>query len=290
MIFVINIFQFSPLKLKAIGRILRHLRSFSSSVIVRFHHDAERDMALQSFQCKKMEGHEIILNQTGRALVDSKASIFVVNLENETCSEFIKMFRRYGNVVRVVRPRSPVCGLLAPYGFIQYEKEMEALLAINSISPLNLRATTLNLRATTPDYMFNKYEKRFEDFLAIHCKKAKPTGNPTTPYNLPRTFGPLAYLEAARVKKPLDRFCDSYAEPNSIRVFNISRRNSYKLNELLGNQYDLLCTRFSIDHDNASCAHFQFLYSKDKKAAMKDLYQSGYSIIEVSNMWRISNL
>ena len=89
-----------------------------------------------------MEGHEIILNKTGVNLEDTKASICVVNLRYMTCSGFIKMCRRYGNVLRVVRPRSPVVGLLADYGFIQYEKEMEALLAIHSMNQLDDIPTT----------------------------------------------------------------------------------------------------------------------------------------------------
>ena len=130
-----------------------------------------------------------------------------------------------------------------------------------------------------------KHEKKFDDFLALHSRKAELTGKPTTPYILPRTFRPLVMLQAVRFKKPLDRFCDSYAEPNSIRVLHISIRNLYKIYEDLGSTYDLLCTRFSTDHDNNYYTHFQFFDSEDKKAAMKELYQSGFLIAGAGNVW-----
>ena len=258
--------------MKSIGRVQSHPKTYSCSVYVRFHSDADRNTALQDFQCKRMEGHEIILNKTCSVFKDSKASICVKNLRNMTCSDFLEMCLQYGNVLRVARPRSPVCGLLAPYGFVQYEKEMEALLAIHSINHLDDKPTT-------SDYSFIEYEKKFEDFLPIQSKKAITTGKPTTPYIVPRTLRPLVMLEAVRFKKPLvDGFCDSFANPNSITVFDIPEGDLYKLYEVLASNYELLCTRFSIDHDHKCCTYFQYLNYEDKEAAMKDLYQLRVSV------------
>ena len=232
--------------------------------------------ALQDFQCKRMGGPEIILNKTGSFLEDSKASIYVINLRNMINSEFIKMCRQYGNVLRIVRPCAPRCGILAPYGFVQYEKEMEAFLAIHSINNLD--------KPTTSHYSFIKFEEKLEDFLVIHSKTATPTDKPTTPYILPRTFKPPVMLEAARFKKPLDIFCDSYAEPNSIGVFLKYERSLYKLYEDITSKYDLLCMRFSYDNNFECCSYFEFLNYEDMKAVLKELKQLRFSVSEVRDL------